>query len=417
MANLFFMSHSSRDPRPEINDFYNDLRAKVQNLTGCPDEDAGFIDTKELKTGNQWDDRLAAALNESRTFVLLVSANCIKSEGCGKELRVFLERLRKHRYTSQASSAGWSPIFPILWSPLPTSDWPVVLKPFQTGNYDLPPLLQSEGLYYLMQQRVKHHADYVAVVHVLARRICEAARTQLASLDTNPLWSEIPNAFDPRTPLVQLGGSSSRRTSWRSEESAPPLGGPDNLTATTWEVPPRVRYRKSLLVAGAGAVALGGVAGLFVLLGYGDDPSPGPPPPSRTGRPITDVSERAGVLEGRLAPAPTVPAPTAAVVGSGVSITPLPPSSVPSRPPGPDRNTWGRSLFAHDLLDMDAPSNFPSAMGRSGFLPDPWELRLTAGGGQNPVEVSRLVVLNAQDGRRCGTSYVTRNPPLSTCVG
>jgi len=47
---------------------------------------------------------------------------------------------------------------------------------------------------------------------------------------------------------------------------------------------------------------------------------------------------------------------------------------------------------------------------QSGFVPDPAEYPLTAGGGSNPVNVSDLNLYDSATGQRCGQAFITRSP-------
>jgi hypothetical protein len=68
---------------------------------------------------------------------------------------------------------------------------------------------------------------------------------------------------------------------------------------------------------------------------------------------------------------------------------------------------WAR---AREVLDYNADANFGSESLTSGFTPDPWSFRLTAGGGRNPVNVADLGIVDAATGEACGQSFVTRRP-------
>lgn len=68
---------------------------------------------------------------------------------------------------------------------------------------------------------------------------------------------------------------------------------------------------------------------------------------------------------------------------------------------------WDR---ARQMLDYNADSNFGGDSLRTGFTPDPWTFRLTAGGGRNPVNVADLGMVDAETGTGCTRSFVTRRP-------
>lgn len=61
-------------------------------------------------------------------------------------------------------------------------------------------------------------------------------------------------------------------------------------------------------------------------------------------------------------------------------------------------------------LDYNARANYGGGTLRTGFTPDPWGFRLSAGGGRNPVDVASLNIRDAVSGDACSRSFVTRRP-------
>lgn len=76
-------------------------------------------------------------------------------------------------------------------------------------------------------------------------------------------------------------------------------------------------------------------------------------------------------------------------------------------PTSSDIAAWNH---AFEVLDPDGPSNFGGDSLTTGFTPDPWGFRLTAGGGSNPLDVSTLGIVDASTGTRCSRAMVTRHP-------
>ena len=72
-----------------------------------------------------------------------------------------------------------------------------------------------------------------------------------------------------------------------------------------------------------------------------------------------------------------------------------------------DTAAWAR---ASNALDPDGRPNFGGGELTSGFTPDPWPFRLTAGGGRNPTNIADFGMRDGYTGQACGRSYVTRNP-------
>ncbi|HEY8427989.1 MAG TPA: hypothetical protein VIL20_06420 [Sandaracinaceae bacterium] len=61
-------------------------------------------------------------------------------------------------------------------------------------------------------------------------------------------------------------------------------------------------------------------------------------------------------------------------------------------------------------LDYNARANHGGHTLRSGFVPDPWPFRLTAGGGRDAVNVADLGLVDAVTRQPCTRSFVTRRP-------
>jgi len=108
------------------------------------------------------------------------------------------------------------------------------------------------------------------------------------------------------------------------------------------------------------------------------------------------------------APAPT-PEPTPAPVAEPT------PEPTPAPVAAPAAPTFSAEDVAHwnaarTTLDYNARANAGGGVLRTGFRPDPWPFRLTAGGGRNPVNVADLNIRDSVTGDACGRSFVTRRP-------
>lgn len=103
-------------------------------------------------------------------------------------------------------------------------------------------------------------------------------------------------------------------------------------------------------------------------------------------------------------PAPTAPAPEPSAAPE-----PEPSAAAPAvfTASDDDRAAWQR---AETVLDFNARANFGGGALRTGFTPDPWGFRLTAGGGRNPTDVASLNMRDSVSGEQCTRSFVTRRP-------
>src|SRR5262245_44919752 len=123
MPHPFFLSYARvdahkiekgrRQPDPTFEAFLDRLSQRVTQLTG---EGPGFVD-RNIEIGEDWRDDLAEALATSKTMVCLYSPSYFKSETCGKEMQVFLDRRR--RYIRENVGKKPANIIPVIWQPIP----------------------------------------------------------------------------------------------------------------------------------------------------------------------------------------------------------------------------------------------------------------------------------------------------------
>lgn len=70
----------------------------------------GFFDQRDLELGEDWDAAIVDALQTCKTFIAMASPACFRSEYCGKEWRLFSDRLT-------ALGAPRPPLLkPLIWS-------------------------------------------------------------------------------------------------------------------------------------------------------------------------------------------------------------------------------------------------------------------------------------------------------------
>src|SRR5262244_3020632 len=81
-----------RNPMLLSQHFSSRLNQRVKSLTGK----SGFVDRTDIRAGQEWPDELAEALRTAETMVCLYSPSYFRSEYCGKEMQVFLDRRRNY---------------------------------------------------------------------------------------------------------------------------------------------------------------------------------------------------------------------------------------------------------------------------------------------------------------------------------
>jgi len=113
---LFYLSYARANLDPLLARFYGDLSNELRRRLGYGSETVGFFDDANMARGDSWPERIGEALQESQVMVSLYSPAYFKSEQCGKEFQIFLERQRTAA-SVQASGGSRPAILPLLWIP------------------------------------------------------------------------------------------------------------------------------------------------------------------------------------------------------------------------------------------------------------------------------------------------------------
>lgn len=207
----FFLSHARRDALGEeyVRRFFDDLARRVGQIAGLPsdmpNQSIGFGDFSGLEPGDRWPDRLTEALQASRTLVCLYSPAYFNSDYCGRELRVFLDRV------DAVPGSRPSVILPVLWEGadrLPR-ELPAELASIQHGAGDFGDAYDRGGAHWLISLEANRD-DYRTFIDGFALRIVEQARP-----DSVPRLANVP-------PLDQVTSVFGRR----SRTDAPASFGP-----------------------------------------------------------------------------------------------------------------------------------------------------------------------------------------------
>jgi hypothetical protein len=173
----FFLSYA-RTPHNDqgknlniwVERFYHDLCDEILQQTRLPHGVApGFMDV-DIRTGVEWDRRLARELASCRVFVPLYSRWYFRSVQCGKEWAAF--ELRRQRYMERHSPP--EVIVPARWLPVPQDALPDSITSIQFTHADLRAQYLAQGLYGLMKLR-QYRDHYLRAVQALAVRIIEVA--------------------------------------------------------------------------------------------------------------------------------------------------------------------------------------------------------------------------------------------------
>jgi hypothetical protein len=201
----FVLSYARKDakigvaepkPDPYFEMFLERLNVRVMQLTGS--EIPGFVDTHTIQPGDDWKDDLAEALRTAETMVCLYSPTYFKSEHCGKEMQVLLDRRRD--YMRDYGGKPPANIIPVVWHSV-TDLIPKTLPAIQYRTSKLDP--EKYGAWDLGDQNLV--ADLQNFADEIAQKVRVAARdTPLPPSEERPVMDEVPNAFVPPFPLPEF---------------------------------------------------------------------------------------------------------------------------------------------------------------------------------------------------------------------
>lgn len=97
-----FFSYARADLDAYLERFFDDLSKRSAQVIGVGEAKFAFIDTNSIKTGQDWNTRIAAALQSTKVLVCVYSPNFFSKERtheyCAKEFDAFLRRNTDLRY-------------------------------------------------------------------------------------------------------------------------------------------------------------------------------------------------------------------------------------------------------------------------------------------------------------------------------
>lgn len=193
MPKLLFTSYAHVNRDKVLERFVQRLCHEVlQRATGqLKPTEVVFFDSEGIQTGEDWIKKLSNAVSECQVCLAICSPAFIGSEFCGKEIRVFLERLQQwEALPGNAGNVGRS-IIPVIWI---KSTMPDVLKRFQYDEKAFPPDYGILGLRTLCQLS-KYKDKRTLVEIVLAERIVDAAKSSLPTSGAIPHFDQIDSIF------------------------------------------------------------------------------------------------------------------------------------------------------------------------------------------------------------------------------
>jgi FxsC-like protein len=178
---FFFFSYAHADYDIYLKKFYEDLTKEVNGLT-VRAKPSGFIDRANIGHGDQWNHTLEVGLRSCRVFVPIYSAPYFASSYCGKEFKVFRDRL--HTHLQQQGEEVTDPlILPVLWKEESNvlDKIPASIDKIQYSHGTYPPEYLTEGLLQMvrlgMAPNNKYYDQYWDFVRKFANRIYSVGKT------------------------------------------------------------------------------------------------------------------------------------------------------------------------------------------------------------------------------------------------
>jgi TIR domain len=196
----FFLSYSCADDKEKdcVAEFFDALLAEVRRKGGLrslkPGE-IGFRDGSDLDVGVEWEPTLAQNLQTTRILVCLYSPTYFESEYCGRELDIFLSRLRNYENEAEPLR-GPRRILPVLWENPTTLPNPIpdVAARIQNRAKEFGEEYAKEGLFFL--QKTGQTSEYKKFIDRFAEKIVfEARQGVLPPLPDVPSLTKASNAF------------------------------------------------------------------------------------------------------------------------------------------------------------------------------------------------------------------------------
>lgn len=202
---LFFLSYAHEDNRNgQVQEFFGDLSEAVARLAGVGWDQAGFVDG-QMPLGATWSQELADALATSSCLVALTSPRYVVSDYCGREFRVFADRVDAHEREFRRRPPA---VLPIRW--IPCDRVPGALTGFQHKNFPAGTVYAQDGLLTLKQRR-RHHDEYQDFVDALAKHIVQTDRDhRLLRPVRRPVLAEVTSAFETTRRRPAPGSSAAR---------------------------------------------------------------------------------------------------------------------------------------------------------------------------------------------------------------
>jgi len=199
MPEIAFASYANEDGKYDsyLWEFIRDLRKEVRLLnpkgTTSP-ADCVFFDAASIETGQDWMDRISKSVKGCKVLIAFCSPLFHSSQFCGKEVHVFLSRLKVWQAANTNSLSRC--IISVLWKHSATS--PAI--PSALTNYQFVKHPKDEDgnpiTLRVLCKINKYKDEREQFIEDLATAVEEAWSQDLTPMEAIPHFDHIPNAFE-----------------------------------------------------------------------------------------------------------------------------------------------------------------------------------------------------------------------------
>jgi hypothetical protein len=217
MAEFFTSYARADDANRLVRKFVTAVEGKVRSLTGLPEtHEIGFFDVRDIRTGNEWREVLAAPLESAKVLICMTSPTYVTRPVCSKEFAVFLTRfdawkrdyLADWRKKNPGSLNHPSFIILLEWEKFQFGAPPPQLSKLQFSG-DFPEDYKKYGLRDFLLFKKPTAKAYVDLVKAVSLLIVSAIKAEpaLPPCKEKPDFDKTPNLFEaplePTTSLAQ----------------------------------------------------------------------------------------------------------------------------------------------------------------------------------------------------------------------
>lgn len=216
---LFFFSYARLDNDQYLEKFFEDLDARVRQMTAHPEP--SYRDMSKIEPGDDWPDELVTALQESQTMLCVYSPSYFTREFCGKEFTIFLER-QGLRPDADGSVSGSRRIIPVLWMREKDLDRlnlpPAAVRAIHYLVQAHPEVYRQKGLSGILRATGRR-GKYQEILDEIADLIVDRALPMLPPLPEKPALKDVRNAF-AELPMAEAGGPRVLRAFYIAADAA-----------------------------------------------------------------------------------------------------------------------------------------------------------------------------------------------------